>query len=156
MEPALDERGDASLRLRAEAAFQPQWSPLSTSGATGSRPNPSTRRRCRNGARSRRAGRHVHLRAHGRRCGGAAMEPALDERGDLASAFARSFSVRAAMEPALDERGDLGRRVGAAVAALAAAMEPALDERGDLLLLRHLGGGVVPQWSPLSTSGATP
>jgi len=35
-------------------------------------------------------------------------------------------------------------------------MEPALDERGDLVLSTPVDAwGDTPQWSPLSTSGAT-
>jgi len=60
MEPALDERGDLGmLRTWIRAPNGPQWSPLSTSGAT------------------RVVAGEVGA------VGAAAMEPALDERGDL-------------------------------------------------------------------------
>src|SRR6266542_3114629 len=132
MEPALDERGDSTGNIgatppsdgrngarsrragRRPAALTtwlpprwPQWSPLSTSGAT---------------------------RTHCQRLDAtsyAAMEPALDERGDAANSSAVMPSSRAAMEPALDERGDDGRLRGPAADHDGAAMEPALDERGD-------------------------
>src|SRR6266540_1903909 len=62
MEPALDERGDLDgERMRVDDGWWPQWSPLSTSGATcwpTSRSRPTGWRR--NGARSRRAGRPVN------------------------------------------------------------------------------------------------
>ncbi len=87
----------------------PQWSPLSTSGATvptvigkdsasNAAMEPALDERGdlgdggdvaeqvgagRNGARSRRAGRPLHLEALSRLVVIAAMEPALDERGDL-------------------------------------------------------------------------
>src|SRR6266545_2770908 len=111
MEPALDERGDAT-RAGVSAV---------THG-------------CRNGARSRRAGRHLNAivdtltrvrpqwsplstsgaTRHGRQDGqagrGAAMEPALDERGDTLTELVAAGSLEAAMEPALDERGDRSDR----------------------------------------------
>src|SRR6266545_5187831 len=106
MEPALDERGDHFCPGRWHRTGKPQWSPLSTSGATGRRCRWPPRFDCRNGARSRRAGRRAS------QVGGC------------------DLGEDAAMEPALDERGD--------------------DE------LRHAGRiDLVPQWSPLSTSGAT-
>src|SRR6266542_1857091 len=180
MEPALDERGDTGcLRPAGCAAAPPQWSPLSTSGATrtisppGRHPAPS-----RNGARSRRAGRHRPAQAPPPSDHGAAMEPALDERGDLIADPPAGEGLGAAMEPALDERGDhddpattsssatsrngarsrragrhAGRLGGAGV--LAAAMEPALDERGDMPAASAVPASLLPQWSPLSTSGAT-
>src|SRR6266542_4051016 len=95
----------------------PQWSPLSTSGATQP-------------ARRRRLWRAV-----------AAMEPALDERGDPAAAR-------------LPGAGRRSRRARVA-AVLAAAMEPALDERGDPSAACASESISAPQWSPLSTSGAT-
>src|SRR6266542_3527116 len=106
MEPALDERGDVFQPAVDEPTTddEPQWSPLSTSGAT----RPSIRRR---GVRM-----------------GAAMEPALDERGDPRRGRCTSHPGFAAMEPALDERGDCMTQVFAERVA-AAAMEPALDER---------------------------
>src|SRR6266498_1426118 len=85
MEPALDERGDwAAQDCGLTVPRQPQWSPLSTSGATWSATDQDGRgQACRNGARSRRAGRRERVTlAPVRR--GAAMEPALDERGDRA------------------------------------------------------------------------
>src|SRR6266540_3074700 len=84
----------------------PQWSPLSTSGATTFAQGDGTERGSRNGARSRRAGRQAGV------VGG--------HQGSTA-----------AMEPALDERGDARRRLVAVISAR------------------------TPQWSPLSTSGAT-
>src|SRR6266508_3865628 len=83
MEPALDERGDPTSSKPGANATAPQWSPLSTSGATlagqGYQPARNDRR---NGARSRRAGRRATTSTGPvRRCA-AAMEPALDERGD--------------------------------------------------------------------------
>ncbi len=106
------------------------------------------------------------------------MEPALDERGDLIADPPAGEGLGAAMEPALDERGDhddpattsssatsrngarsrragrhAGRLGGAGV--LAAAMEPALDERGDMPAASAVPASLPPQWSPLSTSGAT-
>src|SRR6266540_1353974 len=109
MEPALDERGDAC----ATSANRPARSPPG-----------------RNGARSRRAGRRGEPTAGGRRHAGAAMEPALDERGDLPSWETSYISSTAAMEPALDERGDFSASA-------------------------RMTSPMVPQWSPLSTSGAT-
>src|SRR6266508_3708886 len=87
MEPALDERGDLDgERMRVDDIAGPQWSPLSTSGATS-------------GPESCACARVV-----------AAMEPALDERGDLPRPPRRLPHRRpAAMEPALDERGDRGK-----------------------------------------------
>ncbi len=181
----------------------PQWSPLSTSGATTSHTRqPFVKYSCRNGARSRRAGRPIRCLGRYTTNAWAAMEPALDERGDHAPDRTASPPSVAAMEPALDERGDhfcpgrwhrtgkpqwsplstsgatgrrcrwpprfdcrngarsrrAGRRasqVGGCDLGEDAAMEPALDERGDDEL-RHAGRiDLVPQWSPLSTSGAT-
>ncbi len=57
MEPALDERGDRHALTSIDSKVSPQWSPLSTSGATTS---------------TNRGGPIFE----------AAMEPALDERGD--------------------------------------------------------------------------
>jgi len=59
MEPALDERGDRSFEFLYTVWAQPQWSPLSTSGAT------------------------YDLTPANIQAAKAAMEPALDERGDL-------------------------------------------------------------------------
>src|SRR6266540_2368027 len=119
------ERWDAEQTAWA----RPQWSPLSTSGAT-----------CQERYRERD--------------GQAAMEPALDERGDVKPVSAATSSRvpqwsplstsgatdhvpakvdltnDAAMEPALDERGDSDSLCQAFPGDLA-AMEPALDERGD-------------------------
>src|SRR6266511_3170223 len=131
MEPALDERGDPSAAWAATPPTRgpqwsplstsgatthltgqhhhrlwPQWSPLSTSGATTFAQGDGTERGSRNGARSRRAGRQAGV------VGG--------HQGSTA-----------AMEPALDERGDARRRLVAVISAR------------------------TPQWSPLSTSGAT-
>src|SRR6266540_4441293 len=108
---------------------RPQWSPLSTSGAT-----------CQERYRERDCQ--------------AAMEPALDERGDAERQLPGVAELVAAMEPALDERGDAAKAL-AAVFSQAAAMEPALDERGDLKPVSAATSSRVPQWSPLSTSGAT-
>ncbi len=106
------------------------------------------------------------------------MEPALDERGDRVNVLLISRYRGAAMEPALDERGDptsgriaftelrgrngaRSRRAGRPSTIVGhscsfeAAMEPALDERGDSPLTRVPSCQPVPQWSPLSTSGAT-
>src|SRR6266508_4624133 len=83
------------------------------------------------------------------------MEPALDERGDLIRERTDLAVDRAAMEPALDERGDLGRPVCQGTLGAAAAMEPALDERGDPRGSPRYSSQAAPQWSPLSTSGAT-
>ncbi len=41
MEPALDERGDDELRHAGRIDLVPQWSPLSTSGATGNTVRPA-------------------------------------------------------------------------------------------------------------------
>src|SRR6266542_4373256 len=153
MEPALDERGDMPAASAVPASLPPQWSPLSTSGAT-CRPPRRCRRPCRrNGARSRRAGRHAG-RLGGAGVLAAAMEPALDERGDPVTASAAGRSAKR-------RNGARSRRAGrrgeerAAAFLVAAAMEPALDERGD----PRTGPGMPlrkePQWSPLSTSGAT-
>src|SRR6266542_2950683 len=154
MEPALDERGDVHTLLLQLATFLPQWSPLSTSGAT-----PAS----------------VQMRTIPTR---AAMEPALDERGDRRRAGLPGLARQAAMEPALDERGDVAlprvrhcpivsrngarsRRAGRPAnrgsfrARIRAAMEPALDERGDLCPSSSWTSLTWPQWSPLSTSGAT-
>src|SRR6266545_1929526 len=81
MEPALDERGDLRSRFRRQAGILPQWSPLSTSGATIHHSRTFVQLRGRNGARSRRAGR-LALDPGAELPAGAAMEPALDERGD--------------------------------------------------------------------------
>src|SRR6266540_24008 len=131
MEPALDERGDPTSSKPGANATAPQWSPLSTSGATlagqGYQPARNDRR---NGARSRRAGRRATTSTGPvRRCA-AAMEPALDERGDQFDPVVGFGQGGAAMEPALDERGDPSREPGARDVRTA-AMEPALDERGD-------------------------
>src|SRR6266508_3568886 len=108
MEPALDERGDLLDRVQIRDVIgRPQWSPLSTSGAT----------------------RHPRWRRPVDIC--AAMEPALDERGDPAQVRRRPGVRNAAMEPALDERGDQ-EKMPAGFNGFGAAMEPALDERGDL------------------------
>src|SRR6266508_1433316 len=133
MEPALDERGDLDgERMRVDDIAGPQWSPLSTSGATS-------------GPESCACARVV-----------AAMEPALDERGDLLADFSVTANGvapqwsplstsgatgqrrpplhphrDAAMEPALDERGDPPRPPRRLPHRRPAAMEPALDERGD-------------------------
>src|SRR6266542_725466 len=119
------ERWDAEQTAWA----RPQWSPLSTSGAT-----------CQERYRERdgQAAMEPALDERGdaeRQLPGvaelvAAMEPALDERGDAAKAIAAVFSQDAAMEPALDERGDSDSLCQAFPGDLA-AMEPALDERGD-------------------------
>src|SRR6266542_1434628 len=115
---------------RDTAERRPQWSPLSTSGATPGSPD------------------DVAAAAM------AAMEPALDERGDAANSSAVMPSSRAAMEPALDERGDAFRRQPA----------PAAPRRRNGARSRRVGrpawtsqrpGRTRPQWSPLSTSGAT-
>ncbi len=82
------------------------------------------------------------------------MEPALDERGDRRGPATAAHRTAAAMEPALDERGDLAGNV-ARLDPGAAAMEPALDERGDQAAVPMWIAEVKPQWSPLSTSGAT-
>jgi len=58
MEPALDERGDGNCVCGRALGEAPQWSPLSTSGAT-----------------------RTDYEAHCQHSI-AAMEPALDERGD--------------------------------------------------------------------------
>src|SRR6266508_2775404 len=107
----------------------PQWSPLSTSGATMKHAPMFGWCGRRNGARSRRAGRQAHVVVDDRGLR-AAMEPALDERGDPPPDRPPNRSSPAAMEPALDERGDMHR-----------ILDKALSD--------------APQWSPLSTSGAT-
>src|SRR6266540_2620122 len=81
MEPALDERGDPAVAHGSRQCLRPQWSPLSTSGATRVPPAPRSPSARRNGARSRRAGRRGD-RAKVVTGLDAAMEPALDERGD--------------------------------------------------------------------------
>src|SRR6266542_3090309 len=130
MEPALDERGDG-LRAGARGHRErPQWSPLSTSGATCRRRRRRLRSWRRNGARSRRAGRPARTLPRGR-------------------------PAHAAMEPALDERGDHPRRPERLLRRAGAAMEPALDERGDRQTSSESVSTYRPQWSPLSTSGAT-
>ena len=95
------------LPIQPAAGHAPQWSPLSTSGATDPRGHPG----------------HAALVA--------AMEPALDERGDVQDAGLPPLLGRAAMEPALDERGDSPMGGDAPCRLTCAAMEPALDERGD-------------------------
>src|SRR6266540_4716962 len=83
MEPALDERGDLPGRCRVGDQRMPQWSPLSTSGATTLadlkdsyvEPVPQWSPLSTSGATDRRT-------PAGRAPSGAAMEPALDERGD--------------------------------------------------------------------------
>ncbi len=82
MEPALDERGDLAFVAVVIFLIAPQWSPLSTSGATRATCSP--------------------LWTSGK----AAMEPALDERGDSGGQPQPVVGGVAAMEPALDERGD--------------------------------------------------
>src|SRR6266540_2657062 len=129
MEPALDERGDVVVAHGSRQCLRPQWSPLSTSGATRVPPAPRSPSARRNGARSRRAGR----------------------RGDRAKVVT---GLGAAMEPALDERGDDETRADVR-GVVVAAMEPALDERGDRPTSSLTTEVCVPQWSPLSTSGAT-
>src|SRR6266540_262376 len=109
---------------------EPQWSPLSTSGATRVPPAPRSPSARRNGARSRRAGRRGD-RAKVVTGLDAAMEPALDERGDRRGPATAANRTAAAMEPALDERGDHPRRPERLLRRAGAAMEPALDERGD-------------------------
>src|SRR6266540_4156032 len=179
MEPALDERGDYAGQLERAGLTPPQWSPLSTSGATrGSTVDGRRRSARRNGARSRRAGRQAHSRKHedqakgrngarSRRAGRPRSHRALPLRpwsrngarsrraGRLVDRRQERHPGQAAMEPALDERGDRPSatqpRAGAD-----AAMEPALDERGDLHTLLLQLATFLPQWSPLSTSGATP
>src|SRR6266542_4065992 len=132
MEPALDERGDLPLpgleAYRGPAAMEPA---LDERGDRRCRSSPTPPRPGRNGARSRRAGRHAPGGGLPLAEGDAAMEPALDERGDHPD-------------------GSRGAAQGHA------AMEPALDERGDLLISRSPDPYRGPQWSPLSTSGATP
>src|SRR6266542_3562146 len=107
------------------------------------------------------------------------MEPALDERGDPARTrrwrgrssgrngarsrragrparhAGQAHHLAAAMEPALDERGDPGSGPDSGPGAGLAAMEPALDERGDSETSSESVSTYRPQWSPLSTSGAT-
>src|SRR6266545_4122732 len=162
MEPALDERGDSSAWSKTEDIEKPQWSPLSTSGATvhgpdlffgdveaamepaldergdasgGGRRRPHTR--CRNGARSRRAGRLGASSRSWWNSGVAAMEPALDERGDPVPCERRRRAHRR-------RNGARSRRAGRPASAYSdvcdehAAMEPALDERGDHPLLHGL------------------
>src|SRR6266542_3722977 len=116
--------------LRAWIRAPPQWSPLSTSGATRQPCRCGSRRSSRNGARSRRAGRPARTLPRGR-------------------------PAHAAMEPALDERGDHPRRPERLLRRAGAAMEPALDERGDRQTSSESVSTYRPQWSPLSTSGAT-
>ncbi len=154
MEPALDERGDLIAGPCWASWSKPQWSPLSTSGATRTPTSATTAPGRRNGARSRRAGRRqtITCRDANRR---AAMEPALDERGDLTDGRHVLGERVAAMEPALDERGDKpGRsrrrrpRGGRNGARSRRAGRPTSG-------VGHLGWAHRPQWSPLSTSGAT-
>src|SRR6266542_4058887 len=202
MEPALDERGDQAAVPMWIAEVKPQWSPLSTSGATCPDAAAWETSACRNGARSRRAGRPTeelrpverHLgpqwsplstsgatprraaspcprtgrngarsRRAGRRTGRSTSSATWWGRngarsrraGRLGRAGLRADgAAAAAMEPALDERGDYWCDMDDPERQ-AAAMEPALDERGDVngSRLRRCAG--VPQWSPLSTSGAT-
>src|SRR6266542_3052124 len=156
MEPALDERGDPTSSKPGANATAPQWSPLSTSGATlagqGYQPARNDRR---NGARSRRAGRRATTSTGPvRRCA-AAMEPALDERGDQFDPVVGFGQGGAAMEPALDERGDSTGNIGAT---------PPSDGRNGARSRRAGRRPAAlttwlpprwPQWSPLSTSGAT-
>ncbi len=82
MEPALDERGDKTALDVHETARMPQWSPLSTSGATTTRPRAG---RLSTGPQwsplSTSGATRAGPAGSGRR-GEAAMEPALDERGD--------------------------------------------------------------------------
>src|SRR6266542_2723574 len=154
MEPALDERGDLPLpgleAYRGPAAMEPA---LDERGDRRCRSSPTPPRPGRNGARSRRAGRPADLQIP-RPVQGAAMEPALDERGDPGEAGDDVVHRCAAMEPALDERGDSsggtpsrppGR--GRNGARSRRAGRPARSATASAM--------VRPQWSPLSTSGAT-
>src|SRR6266542_2504161 len=156
MEPALDERGDPTSSKPGANATAPQWSPLSTSGATlagqGYQPARNDRR---NGARSRRAGRRATTSTGPvRRCA-AAMEPALDERGD-------STGNIGATPPSDGRNGARSRRAGRRPAALTTWLPPRwpqwspLSTSGATLLAsQERAMSVPPQWSPLSTSGAT-
>src|SRR6266542_3531054 len=130
MEPALDERGDYAGQLERAGLTPPQWSPLSTSGATrGSTVDGRRRSARRNGARSRRAGRQAHSRKH--------EDQAKGRNGARSRRAGRPVDRRQERHPGQ------------------AAMEPALDERGDARSWVVSSDRVSPQWSPLSTSGAT-
>src|SRR6266542_1948348 len=178
MEPALDERGDAFRRQPAPAAprrrngarsrrvgrpawtsqrpgrTRPQWSPLSTSGATRwtfSTPSmtrgPQWSPLSTSGATTI-GGAYVVDRAPPQ------WSPLSTSGATQPARRRRLWRAVAAMEPALDERGDpaAARLPGAGGRA---AMEPALDERGDVVVAPRSSRGLLPQWSPLSTSGAT-
>src|SRR6266540_4242937 len=83
----------------------------------------------RNGARSRRAGRLERWDAEQTAWARPQWSP-LSTSGATCQERYRERDGQAAMEPALDERGDAERQLPG-VAELVAAMEPALDERGD-------------------------
>ncbi len=82
------------------------------------------------------------------------MEPALDERGDLASLL-EGHGYQSPQWSPLSTSGATYDLTPANIQAAKAAMEPALDERGDLVGRHQAGTILSPQWSPLSTSGAT-
>src|SRR6266545_1763784 len=135
MEPALDERGDATRAgvsavthgcrngARSRRAgrhlnaivdtltrVRPQWSPLSTSGATQELASQATALLAPQWSPLSTSGATRHGRQDGQAGRGAAMEPALDERGDTLTELVAAGSLEAAMEPALDERGDRSDR----------------------------------------------
>jgi len=94
MEPALDERGDTGQRKRLRHPIMgPQWSPLSTSGATSS----PIHRRARvwepQWSPLSTSGATMTTPLLPRRPRRAAMEPALDERGDMPAASAVPASL---------------------------------------------------------------
>src|SRR6266545_2978863 len=131
MEPALDERGDATRAgvsavthgcrngARSRRAgrhlnaivdtltrVRPQWSPLSTSGATQELASQATALLAPQWSPLSTSGATDLTERRLQPDHGAAMEPALDERGDGVDRPARHRGWGAAMEPALDERGD--------------------------------------------------
>src|SRR6266545_2349333 len=179
MEPALDERGDLpSNDHPLMPAPTPQWSPLSTSGATIHHSRTFVQLRGRNGARSRRAGR-LALDPGAELPAGAAMEPALDERGDSVtlagiwstfkepqwSPLSTSGATRprsTCTRPRVCRNGARSRRAGRRPRDHGRAASPpgrngARSRRagrpGQALLAPV--AAAKPQWSPLSTSGAT-
>src|SRR6266545_1852967 len=157
MEPALDERGDVMRTPVARMSrSQPQWSPLSTSGATTRAVNldrpvvvwPQWSPLSTSGA----TGHPPQLLPVEPV---AAMEPALDERGD-SSAWSKTEDIEKPQWSPLSTSGATVHGPDLFFGDVEAAMEPALDERGDASGGVRMALYASPQWSPLSTSGATP
>ncbi len=155
MEPALDERGDASGGVRMALYASPQWSPLSTSGATPRAAPCATATRTPQWSPLSTSGATQRVGAGVVLIRGAAMEPALDERGDSGRRVARGGTAAWPQWSPLSTSGATLSRAKGGDGRTVAAMEPALDERGDLLRHIRMCAMSTPQWSPLSTSGAT-